>query len=143
MAGRTRAAAKTPQAESKPEPEPEAAKADQSAPADAQPATVVADQSAPADTAAAAPQDGAIPPDDLKPEQKPGVDVGATDTESGYADSDPEPVSGGEMTVIVAIEIGGTRNGEPWPAVGEPITLPAAEAAGYLQFGYVRASDAE
>lgn len=44
----------------------------------------------------------------------------------------------GDVTVIVAEAIGGLRNGEPWPAVGEPITLPAAEAASYLTFGYVR-----
>ena len=49
----------------------------------------------------------------------------------------------GDVTVIVAIAIGGTRNGEPWPAVGEPITLPAVEAAGYLQFGYVLEPESE
>lgn len=48
------------------------------------------------------------------------------------------PVDGVSVTVIVAENIGGLRNGQKWPAVGEPITLPAAEAADYLKFGYVR-----
>ena len=47
-----------------------------------------------------------------------------------------EPAAG-EVTVRVAVGISGLRNGEPWPAVGEPITLPADEAASYIQFGYV------
>lgn len=41
------------------------------------------------------------------------------------------------VTVKVAAAISGTRNGELWPAVGEPLTLPEAEAESYIQFGYV------
>jgi len=47
----------------------------------------------------------------------------------------------GETVVILAIGISGLRNGEPWPAVGEPITLPADEAATYLRLGYVTAPE--
>lgn len=38
---------------------------------------------------------------------------------------------------LVALEIRGSRNGEPWPGVGEPIDLTEIEAADYLRFGYV------
>lgn len=41
------------------------------------------------------------------------------------------------VKVKVAVAISGLRNGEPWPAVGESITLPEHEAEGYLRFGYV------
>mgnify|MGYP001809824009 CR=1 FL=1 len=81
-----------------------------------------------------APADGVIPPDDVPEGATPGVDVGALDADTGFADNDPDAV----VSVIVAVAIGGTRNGEAWPAVGEPITLPVAEAADYLLFGYVR-----
>lgn len=83
--------------------------------------------------AEAAPADGVIPPDDAPEGATPGEDVGAIDADTGFADS-----AEGDVTVIVAIAIGGTRDGEPWPAVGEAITLPADEAADYLRFGYVR-----
>lgn len=56
----------------------------------------------------------------------------------------PAPVLPAEVEVVVLVAISGLRNGEPWPAPGEPIVLPEAEAAGYLKFGYVKAKpDAE
>ncbi|MFA8415113.1 hypothetical protein ACEPTV_33245, partial [Burkholderia pseudomallei] len=60
---------------------------------------------------------------------------------------DPEPeksaLPDGHVEVIVVTPISGLRNGEPWPAAGEPIVLPEAEARGYLQFGYVKLPDTE
>lgn len=38
---------------------------------------------------------------------------------------------------IVRIPISGTRNGEPWPAPGERIDLPEAEALDYLNARYI------
>jgi hypothetical protein len=48
--------------------------------------------------------------------------------------SDPAAVG----TYIVRVLITGTRNGEPWPAIGESIELPAQEAASYLLSGVVK-----
>ena len=39
--------------------------------------------------------------------------------------------------VIVRFRTSGTRNGEPWPAVGESWTLPDGEAADYILSGFV------
>ena len=36
------------------------------------------------------------------------------------------------------IAISGTRNGDAWPPAGGSITLPAAEAQGYIDLGYCR-----
>ena len=41
------------------------------------------------------------------------------------------------MKCIVRYPMTGTRNGEPWPARGEEIDLTQAEAAEYLNAGYV------
>lgn len=103
----------------KPKPAPEVKAGDpvETKAADAAPGDGAADQSA-------APDQG-TPAD--KPEPAPEVKA--------------EPIAEGDVTVIVAASIGGTRNGQPWPAVGEPFTLPAAEAAGYLKFGYVREAE--
>lgn len=57
--------------------------------------------------------------------------------------AEPEPDAAepaGEVTVIVKVAITGTRNGEPWPAVGEPFVLPAAEAEQYILLGYAARS---
>lgn len=95
---------------------------------------------APESAPEAAPVDGVIQPDDHTPEQTPGEDVGATDPDTGFGDSEPEPepVAEGDVTVIVVVGISGLRNGVPWPAAGEQFVLPADEAADYIKFGYVR-----
>ncbi|GAB2702373.1 hypothetical protein BKA24_001686 [Microbacterium marinum] len=71
------------------------------------------------------------------------TDADDASTDATPADADDEFDSGiadvDEVEVFVAVTITGTRNGEPWPAVGEPITLPATEAEAYLAAGYVTA----
>jgi len=53
--------------------------------------------------------------------------------------TDPEPEHDEKVGVyVMAIAIGGTRNGAPWPPVGGQIELPESEAASYVQFGYIR-----
>jgi hypothetical protein len=54
-------------------------------------------------------------------------------------EAEPETVEPAEdVEVIVSAYVSGTRDGEPWPAIGESLTLPADEAEAYLKFGYVR-----
>ena len=128
------ASAETPQASA--EPVVDAPNQEQSAPAQPEPATATAE------AAAASPEEGAADQSPPDPEAKPEQSAPAQ-PDPEQAEPEAEPVPTGTVTVIVAEAIGGTRDGEPWPAVGQPITLPAAEAAGYLQFGYVREADAE
>ncbi|MFG6277929.1 hypothetical protein [Microbacterium sp. 5K110] len=54
---------------------------------------------------------------------------------------DPEPQVvleslEGDVAVRMLITISGSRDGEPWPAAGGVVTLPAAEAAQYIAIGY-------
>lgn len=46
-----------------------------------------------------------------------------------------------EVEVVMQITITGLRNGQPWPAVGGSISLPADEAAGYIANGYVKPAE--
>lgn len=85
------------------------------------------EQSAPAEPEAAAEVEGAAVGED-------GVPVLA---EVKSAPAEPE-AEDGDVIATVIHQISGLRNGEPWPAAGEPITLPAAEAAQYAAAGYVR-----
>lgn len=48
------------------------------------------------------------------------------------------------MRVRMIDKIGGTRNGEPWPEVGESIDVPDGEAADLIAVGYAEeATDEE
>lgn len=40
------------------------------------------------------------------------------------------------MKVRMNIQITGTRDGKPWPAVGKTVDLPKAEADRYIAQGY-------
>lgn len=76
-----------------------------------------------------------------EPEAPEGIEPEGTEAESTEPEA-PEAaavVLEGEVEVIVALNITGLRNGEPWPAVGERITLPADEVATYLRTGIVKA----
>lgn len=39
------------------------------------------------------------------------------------------------MKVRMLVHMSGTRNGQPWPSKGEPVDLPAAEAAHLVSAG--------
>lgn len=41
------------------------------------------------------------------------------------------------VPVVMRVEISGSRDGVPWPAIGDGMVLPADEAAAYLVVGYV------
>jgi len=43
------------------------------------------------------------------------------------------------MKVVMAVRISGTRNGVDWPARGEEVDLPGAEAVDMLNAGLARA----
>jgi len=45
------------------------------------------------------------------------------------------------MRVQMKIQIGGTRDGEPWPAAGKPLDLPDSEATDLIAAGYAVADD--
>ncbi len=75
---------------------------------------------------------------------------GDAPAESDPADADagsPAPDEGGEEPddvepevvddYVVRVAISGLRNGEPWPSIGERITLPVDEGDGYVLAGYV------
>lgn len=47
------------------------------------------------------------------------------------------------MLVRMKIQIGGYRNGEPWPAIGDPIDVPDHEAESLIANGYAEATNAE
>ena len=73
-------------------------------------------------------------------EQTPASDAEASRPADADASSDevePEP----EIEVVVLLSIAGLRNGEPWPAPGESMTLPISEAEQYLGLGIVRIGD--
>lgn len=95
---------------------PEAAKVEE-------PETAVVPDPVPADPPAGEPADAEQPAEQTETE---------TETEP---EPEPEPVEG-ELTIVMKIAITGTRNGEPWPAVGGEISLPAEEAERYVQLGY-------
>lgn len=40
-------------------------------------------------------------------------------------------------SVRLLVSLTGTRDGIPWPAIGEVVELPAVEAAQYAALGYV------
>lgn len=60
---------------------------------------------------------------------------------SGLAAPAPAPVSGDEVEVVMTVAISGLRDGQPWPAVGESITLPAGEAEQYVLNGYAKKAE--
>lgn len=45
------------------------------------------------------------------------------------------------MRVTMSIQIGGYRNGEPWPAPGNTIDVPEAEAHDLIANNYAEATD--
>ncbi len=97
----------------------------------------------PADKSAVpAPSDPPVTPAPA-PDASPAPDDATAPSAPKHAAPEPETEGESEVTVVMAITITGTRNEEPWPAIGEQITLPAEEAAGYLKLGYVREVDAE
>lgn len=54
---------------------------------------------------------------------------------------EPEPVDVTPTTVAMRIAISGTRDGEPWPRVGDTIDLPADEAERLVRLGYADLPD--
>lgn len=79
---------------------------------------------------------------------------GDAPAETDPADADagsPPPDEGGEDTdevepelfdeYVVRVAISGLRNGEPWPAIGERMTLPVDEGEGYVLAGYVELAE--
>ena len=77
-----------------------------------------------------------------KPAQKPETEVAGEPVTSAPADAAPadaaEEEPGDVLEVVMNIAISGTRNGDAWPPAGGSITLPAAEAQGYIDLGYCR-----
>ncbi|KAA9110179.1 hypothetical protein [Microbacterium rhizomatis] len=57
---------------------------------------------------------------------------------SDAAAAEVEAVEPEGVTVVMVIGISGLRDGEPWPAPGESIVLPADEAALYIANGYAK-----
>lgn len=89
-------------------------------------------KAAPVVTAEAEPETAVVPeaiPADAAPEAEPAGDVAA----DAAPEAEPETA-----TVVMNIAISGLRNGEPWPAPGGEITLPADEAETYVRLGYAR-----
>ena len=49
-------------------------------------------------------------------------------------------LNGDDMKVRMLVHMSGTRNGQEWPAAGEPMDLPDGEAADYIAAGIAEAA---
>lgn len=56
----------------------------------------------------------------------------------------PEPEAAAEpatLDVVMLVSLSGLRDGVAWPAAGEAIALPVAEAEGYIANGYAKPAE--
>jgi hypothetical protein len=104
--------------------------------AEAEAARVAADQAAAEETARAAAEQEAA---DQRAAADEAARLLATVQAGGSAHvGDVVEASDEEIEVEMLITITGLRNGEPWPAVGGSIALPAAEATQCIANGYAK-----
>lgn len=84
---------------------------------------------------AAAPAVDATPEPAVDPAAAPAVDAAPEPAVEAAPKPADEP--GVELVeVVMLVTISGLRDGEPWPASGERLALPADEAAIYVANGY-------
>lgn len=103
----------------------------------AKPAGDVVDESTPAEsTPAPEPATPApAPAPEAEPAPEPTTPAEPAPEPATPAEPAPEPTT---ADVVMLVSISGLRDGEPWPAAGEGITLPVAEAEAYIANGYAK-----
>ena len=93
-------------------------------------------------------------PDEQTPAGDPAAQTPAAQTPAGDtadATAAPEPAAAATapeaaaepatLDVVMLVSLSGLRDGVAWPAAGEAIALPVAEAEGYIANGYAKPAE--